>query len=859
MPSAVIGALRVDLDLNTAAFQAGAARADAQAQSLSRRMQNIGAGMSRLGAGMSMAVTAPLAALVATSIPAATQARQALAQVEAANRSMGNASRLSTAALQAEAEALMNISNFDDDDILQKVTANLLTFGNVQGDVFRDAQLQVVNLAARLGTDLQGATLMVGKALNDPIRGLAAMRRVGIQFTQQQEQQIRTMVAANNTAGAQRIMLQELERQFGGAAAAQRAATPGQDARQAWAEFQETVGELALRVLPVLSAAATRVLNALNNLDPSTQRIVIGIGLLAAAVGPVMMVLGPLISGLGGLVGMFTSTAAAAGPTVGIMARLVPMLTTLGAVLLPIAAIATGIYLAWKNWNTIGPMLANLWGFAQRTIGPPLINLMNTVKQVATELWQGPLGRLIAQNAIPTLRLLGQVFGVVFGLIVRAIAGIVNAASGLVTAIGGAVRMITGILTGDWRMAWEGAKAMVGGIISGIVGFFEAMVPGITGAVSRVYNAIKTWLVDRFTSLASLVLSPIRAIEGGFAWLYDRVVGNSWVPDMVDGIAAHIGRLDQEMAEPARRAARKTADAIQEETRRATQAVATMRQELGGLLSRLFPEATRLRQWNAEIALLEQGVKRFGISADQAAEARRRMVTEIVGPEETPADIFARWQEESEARGTDPLTNLTRNAERDLESTADRLGRLIDDDLARLAEGAGARTARIAQSFAEMARDAVASVRGMAQAFRSGDILGAIEKMLDLVVQVTGAIRGIRGGSTATYNRSSNPVPAGSGRQPGFATGGSFTVGGAPGTDRNLVSFRATKGELVNISRPGQRPGGGNYYDLRGAVVYEDLMRKIEATGDAAAVRGSVGGARMAVQQLQRRGRRALA
>jgi hypothetical protein len=38
---------------------------------------------------------------------------------------------------------------------------------------------------------------------------------------------------------------------------------------------------------------------------------------------------------------------------------------------------------------------------------------------------------------------------------------------------------------------------------------------------------------------------------------------------------------------------------------------------------------------------------------------------------------------------------------------------------------------------------------------------------------------------------------------PGFATGGSFTVGGSGGTDSQLMQFRATPGEMVDIRRPG--------------------------------------------------------
>jgi ribosomal protein L12E/L44/L45/RPP1/RPP2 len=46
---------------------------------------------------------------------------------------------------------------------------------------------------------------------------------------------------------------------------------------------------------------------------------------------------------------------------------------------------------------------------------------------------------------------------------------------------------------------------------------------------------------------------------------------------------------------------------------------------------------------------------------------------------------------------------------------------------------------------------------------------------------------------------------------PGFATGGSFMVGGSGGTDSQLVAFRATPGERVSIETPGQQRGGNSY------------------------------------------------
>jgi TP901 family phage tail tape measure protein len=81
---------------------------------------------------------------------------------------------------------------------------------------------------------------------------------------------------------------------------------------------------------------------------------------------------------------------------------------------------------------------------------------------------------------------------------------------------------------------------------------------------------------------------------------------------------------------------------------------------------------------------------------------------------------------------------------------------------------------------------------------------------------IASAITGAFGGKSVAATR------AASFSLPGFATGGSFEVGGASGIDQNVVSLRATKGEMINISRPGADTGGGRmtnhfYNDFRGA------------------------------------------
>jgi hypothetical protein len=72
------------------------------------------------------------------------------------------------------------------------------------------------------------------------------------------------------------------------------------------------------------------------------------------------------------------------------------------------------------------------------------------------------------------------------------------------------------------------------------------------------------------------------------------------------------------------------------------------------------------------------------------------------------------------------------------------------------------------------------------------------------------------------------------GRAPGFALGGSFTVGGRPGRDANLIAFRATRGEHVRISR--SEAEGANIIAPASAPVV-NITQNIDATGaDPAAI-----------------------
>lgn len=105
---------------------------------------------------------------------------------------------------------------------------------------------------------------------------------------------------------------------------------------------------------------------------------------------------------------------------------------------------------------------------------------------------------------------------------------------------------------------WEGVKWAIGAYI----GFYKNLYTTAIDAVSRLYNGVKTWLVDKLGAVWNWVGEKIEAVKRYFFDLYDAVVGHSYIPDMVDGIGRHMQRLDAVMVAPAEDAAAKVGAAF---------------------------------------------------------------------------------------------------------------------------------------------------------------------------------------------------------------------------------------------------------------------------------------------------------
>ena len=208
------------------------------AQTATRAVRTLATSVAAL-AGLSVGI-----GTLRTAFDGLAQQERSLNQLRAAIVSTGRAANRSFSQLTTQANNLQSATTFANESI-QDLQSRLLRFTNIANEQFDRSVVAVTDLASAMGTDLSAAAIQVGRALNDPINGLGALSRVGIQFSNSQRDLIKNLAQTGRLAEAQTVILNQLEMQFGGSA---RAATQGLNGalRQLRNTFDDVLRDLVL-------------------------------------------------------------------------------------------------------------------------------------------------------------------------------------------------------------------------------------------------------------------------------------------------------------------------------------------------------------------------------------------------------------------------------------------------------------------------------------------------------------------------------------------------------------------------------------------------------------------------------------
>lgn len=165
-------------------------------------------------------------------------------RVEEAVRRYGDSSGVTVGQVNSLAQSISRLTGIDDELIADAEVIGL-KFNRIGSDIFPRFSKAAVDLSVATGQDLSSAFEKAGKIVNQPLRGLTLLSREGYAVGASQAEMVKSMVSAGDIMGAQSIMLDILEGQYGGAAAAARDTMGGalKALGTTWENFLERVGQ----------------------------------------------------------------------------------------------------------------------------------------------------------------------------------------------------------------------------------------------------------------------------------------------------------------------------------------------------------------------------------------------------------------------------------------------------------------------------------------------------------------------------------------------------------------------------------------------------------------------------------------
>lgn len=244
--------------------------------------------------------------------------------------------------LQKIASDLGEATLFNEEDF-RKGFGLLTSFQEIGVGSYEAVAKAAADVAQTSGTDVSSAFMQLAKALNDPAKGLSALSRSGIQFTEDQKTLIETLVETGNQAEAQRLILAELEKQYGGNAVAAATGLAGafDTLGEKFYDLQVALGDNVSTVIEPLVKGLTGLVDLIVKLPEPVQTAIVVLGglvLALGALGGIVAVAGPIISGISSIIALF----AGSGGLIAAISSLVGGLTGGGGLLAAIAAVFTG-------------------------------------------------------------------------------------------------------------------------------------------------------------------------------------------------------------------------------------------------------------------------------------------------------------------------------------------------------------------------------------------------------------------------------------------------------------------------------------------------------------------------------------
>lgn len=411
---------------------------------VARMIDEVSATASKIGKSMNdlkptfseMAIvgTAGFAAVSAeiyASVKAADEAARVQAQLGAVLKSTGGIAGVTADQAIRLSKAMQSQTTYSDEAVLSAENL-LLTFTKIDKGIFPDVTKIVLDMSTALGEDLKSASIQVGKALQDPILGITALRRVGVNFNDAQKEVIKGLVETGHAAEAQALIMKELNVEFGGSAAAAAETYGGKmlQLKNQINDVQEKIGNALIPILTKLLEKIIPIVEKVSNWIDQHPKLTAAILLVTGAIFGLIAIIGTL-----GLA--IIALEAVSFPIIAIILAII-------AVIALLIAIGYQLYNNWyyiklaaqQTWNDIKTQILT----ATKEASDAITTTWNVVLSFFTSIWSQ-----IKNIFVSTIDAITQKINAFLELVQRAI----QAAQSVGSFIGGAVSKIASPILGS--------------------------------------------------------------------------------------------------------------------------------------------------------------------------------------------------------------------------------------------------------------------------------------------------------------------------------------------------------------------------------------------------------------------------
>ena len=314
-------------------------------------------------------------------------------QVKAGLKSTGEAAGITYGEIKNITNSLFHSSNFTKAQLMS-MQSIIVTFPGITKQSFGQAGQIIANMSQRMGQDVKMTAIQVGKALQDPVLGATALRRVGVNMTADQSAAIKKLVAEGKKQEAQQMIMTELNKEFAGSAKAAYDALPLSAYGKTMEDVKEKIGDMVISIKeklePAINMFGKGVMATVDFLQKYGEKILWIIGIYAAYK---TIMLG--IMGVEKLMIVWKTASAAASQLLlawdmaraeglGVVAAAQWALNVamdanpIGLLIAGIAALVGGLMYAWKHFEGFRNVVISVWG----TLKAFAIGVVNVYKGI---------------------------------------------------------------------------------------------------------------------------------------------------------------------------------------------------------------------------------------------------------------------------------------------------------------------------------------------------------------------------------------------------------------------------------------------------------------------------------------------